>query len=141
MPYAVFEGQSDEPRPGTPWTLRFYSQGDTRFRSTFFDEHGSVRRVIWYEVLDERLFRSEVTEYTYDYGRDPGRRDEDECVLLTHGLFKPDGTGTLQINDKSAATTQRLSVDQMNVSGQWLDVPAFGDWSRLSDPGSASSST
>lgn len=42
VPYAVFEGQSDEARPGTPWTLRFYSQGDTRLRSTFFDERGSA---------------------------------------------------------------------------------------------------
>lgn len=62
-------------------------------------------------------------------------------MLLTIGRFEPDGTGTLQIEGKSGPTTQRLSIDQMDVSGQWLDIPAFGDWSRLSDLGSASLST
>lgn len=134
VPYAVFECQSQGPRPGTPWTVRFYSEGDTRFKSTFFDDYGSIYRVIWYALVDERLFKSEITEYTYDYNHDPGRRDEDECVLITNGLFRPDGTGTLRINNKSEPTIQQLSIDQIDVSAHWLDIPEFGHWDQLSNP-------
>ena len=116
-------GRCASTRRGTPASVRPSSTSA-----------GPVRRVVWYELVDGRLFRSEVTEYAYDYAQEHGRRDEDECVLLTIGRFEPDGTGTLWIEDKSVPTSRRLSIDQIDVSGQWLDVPAFGDWSRLSDP-------
>lgn len=48
--------------------------------------------------------------------------------------MKPDGTGFLTINDKSRPTVERLSIDQIDVSGNWLDYPAFGDWHVLLDP-------
>lgn len=134
VPYAVFEGQSRDPRAGTPWTVRFYSAGEWRFRSTFFDDHGSIYREIWYQLIEGRLFKSLVSEFTYPYAPDDGRQNRSGAVVTTNGSFAPDGTGTLEINDKSQSAVERLSIDQIDVSGHWLDVPAFGEWAALADP-------
>lgn len=134
VPYSVFEGQSADPRPATPWTVRFHSEGVWRFSSTFFDDHGSIYREISYKLVEERLFKASVVEYGHVYGPGDGRHDRAQSTSLTRGRFAPDGTGTLEINDKSQPTVERLSIDQIDVSGHWLDVPAFGEWAALADP-------
>ena len=38
----------------------------------------------------------------------------------------------------SKPTVDRLSMDQVDVSGNWLDLPAIGEWGPLIHPGAGS---
>lgn len=116
----------------TPWVLHSWPGGVAAFRSTFFTPAGSIFRIIDWKDEGDRIFKWSVVEYSYP-DDDKGYR-QDQNIMLVRGNFNTDGTGTLTINDKSKPTVDRLSMDQVDVSGNWLDRPAFGEWGPLIDP-------
>lgn len=132
VPGYVQGHEHERPRPRTPWVITAFGSGAMGFSVDFLTSGGSIARILEYKNVDGRLFLGSVTDYTYP--------DEDryyrqsECTKFIYGITKPDGSGFLTINDKSQPTVVRLSIDQVDVSGNWLDRPAFGDWHVLLDP-------
>jgi len=132
VPAEVYTRRDETPRPSSPWVITAFGGGATGFSVNFLTQHGSIRRIVDYDNVDGRLFMGSVIDYTYpDDARWYAQYD---CTQLFYGILKPDGTGFLTINDKSRPTVERLSIDQIDVSGNWLDYPAFGDWHVLLDP-------
>jgi hypothetical protein len=127
--------QSESPRtPVDPprWVIRVSAGSGYRFKVTFLNRAGSVWRSIDYKQIAGRLFKDGVWEYTYP---DEDRLyPQDRSLVTMQGIFNPDGSGSAMINDKSSPTIDRLSMDQVDVSGHWMDVPAFGEWELLTDP-------
>jgi hypothetical protein len=112
--------------------LTAYASGPVGFHVVFLNPAGSIWRIINYKNEDGRLFKWDVADYRYP--DDAKRYGRDECTMLLTGKFNPDGTGSLTVNDKSKPTIDRLSMDQVDVSGHWLDRPEFGNWAQLVDP-------
>ena len=48
--------------------------------------------------------------------------------------LEPDGTGYVDLSDKSKATVDRARLTDAPVSGFWLDWPEFGHWEDLTNP-------
>jgi hypothetical protein len=136
VPGSAREGQRHDPPIAVPWVVTAWSEGVSAFTSVFYTPGGSVRRTIEWKDEGDRIFKWIVVDYTY--ADDTQRHSEWECAMIVKGKFNPDGTGTLTINDKSKPTVDRLSMDQVDVSGNWLDRPAFGEWGPLMDPGAGS---
>jgi hypothetical protein len=133
VPGFVLEGQEQEPRVPAPWVLTVWSEGVSAFTSVFYTPGGSVFRTIEWKDEGERIFKWIVVDYTYADDDAPHRLSD--STMIVNGKFNTDGTGTLTINDKSKPTVDRLSMDHVDVSGNWLDRPVFGEWEPLLDPG------
>lgn len=128
---SVHEAQTAGQAVVPPWVLTCW-EGGQAFTVSFLNAVGSVWRVIEYRREDGRLFKGAVYEYTFP---DETRRYRaKEARLKTHGIFRPDGTGVLTVDDKSQPTVDRLSMDQVDVSANWMPVPDFGDWEQIVDP-------
>lgn len=116
-----------------PFVLTVWAGGVSAATTQFYTEHGTLWRSIEYKEVDGRLFTWIVDDYSYP--GDDKRYAASQSILHLTGTFDPDGTGTLTVNDKSKPTVDRLSMDQVDVSGNWFERPAFGDWGPLVDPG------
>lgn len=134
VPAYVQDGQARDPRPPAPWVLTVWAGGVTAFKSVFYTPGGSMSRVVQWKDEGDRIFMWIVIDYTY--ADDTAPHHLSDSTMIVHGKFAPDGTGALEINDKSKPMVDRLSMDQVDVSGNWLDRPAFGQWGPLIDPGS-----
>lgn len=132
VPGYVQEREHERPRPHTPWVITAFGGGVTGFTVSHLSRHGSIQRIVEYDNIDGRLFVGGLIDYTYP--DDTRWYAQYDCIKLLHGIMKPDGTGFLTINDKTQPTVERLSIDQIDVSENWLDRPAFGDWHVLLDP-------
>lgn len=119
------------PLPG--WVIH----SSTSFGVDFFDKHGSTRRKVVYEWIDGRLFRSSITDRSYPDDQQFWR--ENQSTGKTAIMFKPDGTGLLE--NRVRATKERTVTELigLDVSAHWLEVPAFGSWEALTDPGMSAS--
>lgn len=103
-----------------------------RFRCQFLNPAGSVTRVIDYKDVDGRLFKEQVIDYRYpdDKNRYPLRAS----TLTYTGVFETNGYGAVVINDKSQPTAQTREYRDVPVEGNWMPVPAFGEWENLTKP-------
>ena len=132
VPGEVFTRRDERPRPSTPWVITAFGGGVTAFKVFTLEPRGSISRIVHFKNLEGRLFRSAVIEYTYpDATRFYAQYD---CVSVRDARFKPNGTGFLTIDENSRPAVEQHSFDQIDVSGNWLDRPAFGDWHVLLDP-------
>jgi hypothetical protein len=136
VPRFVQDGQDQDPRIPAPWVLTAWGEGVTAFKSVFYTPGGSVGRVTQWKDEGDRIFRWIIVDYAYADDDTPHRLSD--SIMIVRGKFNPDGTGTLTIDDKSKPTVDRLSMDQVDVSGNWLDRPSFGEWEPLIDPGAGS---
>ncbi|WP_448058441.1 hypothetical protein [Cellulomonas hominis] len=115
-------------RPHHRWVMGFHPG----VRVRFFTPAGSLWRLIDYKYIDGRLFQQ--ANVTYTYPDDTHRYDEDESTILVSARFKPDGSGSIEINDKSQPTVQRTRFKDADFSTFWMDWPAFEDWDQLANP-------
>lgn len=134
VPASTHDAQGSGGPAVPPWVLTCW-EGGRACTVSFLTAGGSAWRVVEYEEEDGRLFRAVVHEYTFP--DQEGRYRPKEAQLKTRGTFRPDGTGTVTVDDKSSPTVGRLSLDQVDVSGNWMPVPAFGAWELLTDPDDA----
>lgn len=107
-----------------------------RFRVQFFDANTTLRRLVDYNWIDERLWRWVTYDYTYD---DLSRkRLANEAARTCKAAVKPDGTGTLTTvvtGANSRPTRQSTKFNDRASDAYWLDRPAFGEWQALTLPG------
>lgn len=115
------------PRP------RWVIHTSASFGVDFFDVHGSIWRTVVYRWTDERLWRLTTTDYTYPDGEQ--RWDLPDATSEVEASVLPDGTGQLIVDDATAGTKSFSEFNVHDVPSRWLDVPEFGDWDALTDPG------
>ncbi|MFJ4254000.1 hypothetical protein [Microbacterium sp. NPDC090003] len=122
----------EETRLIPPWVITSFGGVLSGFRVNHLTAQGSVRLDIHFEHVQGRLFLGTLLDYTYPDDDRYYRRSDSTQIL--YGIMNPDGTGFLTIDDKSRPTVERLSMDQVDVSNNWLDRPGFGDWHVLLGP-------
>jgi hypothetical protein len=129
VPRAVRDEAEAHGSSPTPWALSSSALGPLAFRVTFYLPTGSIFRIVDWKDEGERMFLWSVVDYLYPDQDTQYRRAQ--CLWIVRGLFNTDGTGTLSIKDKVASTLDRLSMDEVDLSGNWRDRPSFGDWAAL----------
>lgn len=127
---ATLRDTDGTPRPR--WVIGAYG----RVRVQFFTPAGSVWREVDYDLIDGRLWRWITVDYTY---ADDGQHDQPDAVLTIEVSTRPDGTGTMSIDDTAAGERSVSEFTDVPTDGGWLDVPRFGDWKQLADPGPGAS--
>lgn len=106
-------------------------------RVQFFDEQGTLRRLIDYDGIEDRLWRWITVDYTYRDGVQ--RWSQRENIQKVKTSVNPDGTGWITTQEKAdprarpVVTTTEILVPVQD--SYWLDRPAFGDWAALAAPG------
>lgn len=116
-PYAVLVG--DSVRPAVVLELA----GDT-VRVVLLDDHLRERMVGTYELRDgDRLFLSEATYQTF-------RGNSDAFALVETHRFREDGVVVIEERhfQTGFAPPRRITMD---VSRNWEDYPAFGDYESI----------
>ena len=105
-------------------------------RLEFHDGQGSVWRAVDYQIVQGRLFRSNVVDLVYS--SDQQRWEMDQAIRGVEVTVDTDGT--CAVESWEASGDQKLTeISGLGVSGHWLDVPEFGDWDALADPGPSAS--
>lgn len=117
-------------RPVPKWTISLTPGIGARVQ--FYTDAGSIWRLIDYDVIDGRLWRWITADYIYP--DDDRRHNFRDATQMVTSEFRPDGTGTIDIDDKSQPEVARARLTDAPVNGFWLDWPTFGDWEHLNDP-------
>ena len=121
----------DDGLPQPRWLLGIGSSG--RIRAQFFDEHGSVVRLVDYDRVDGRLWRWVTVDYTYP--TDSERHNLSDVTVETEAAVRPDGHGHLSTENATTGQESRLQFSDGGRDEYWVPVPEFGDWAALSKPG------
>ena len=121
--------RDDEGLPHARWLLGI---SDAGVRAQFFTPAGSIWRSTDYDLIEGRLWRWITRDYTYP--DDTRRYDQDESTMMIESAFRPDGTGTVDLDDPAKPDVDRAHLEDAPVSGFWMDRPAFGHWDQLADP-------
>ncbi len=129
--FAVDAARTDEAGAPLPrWAIAFSPTRSARV--WFFDDRGSVWRSVDYLLTDGRLFRTSTDDYTYpDDGHGHPTFD---AITHIRTITQPDGTGAVTVAQAGVARGERAVLADAPIEGFWLDVPAFGDWTDLTDP-------
>ena len=127
---ALLRDPDGTPRPR--WVMGSYG----RVRLQFFTPAGAVRREVDYDLIDGRLWRWVTVDCTY---ADDEQHDQVEAVLSVEVSSRPDGTGTVSIDDSATGRRSVSRLTDVPTDGGWLDVPSFGEWGPLVDHGSGAS--
>ena len=107
--------------------------GRSGVRVQFFTPGGgSIRRLIDYDARDGRLWRWITIDYVYP--DDETFHEQFECRTMYTSSFEPDGTGTVDIDDKAKPMVDRARLTDAPVAGFWMGWPEFGHWDQLADP-------
>ena len=101
-------------------------------RLEFHDGQGSIRRAVDYQIIQGRLFRSNVVDFAYS--TDQQRWEMGQAIAGVEVTVDPDGTGTVE-RWEASGDQELTEFTGLDVSGHWLEVPEFGDWDALTDPG------
>lgn len=114
--------------PRARWVIGAYAG----FRVQFLSPAGSVLRLVDWDLIDGRLWRWVTVDYNYP---DDNRRYEmAESLLTIKTSARPDGTGSMSVSNKELEQTDVTHFSDVATDSYWMDVPAFGDWDRLTDP-------
>jgi hypothetical protein len=105
-------------------------------RLEFHDGQGSIWRAVDYQIVQGRLFRFNVADF--DYSTDQQRWEMSEATAGVEVTVDPDGTGTVE-RWEAGGDQELTEFTGLDVSDHWLEVPAFGDWDALADPGPSAS--
>lgn len=122
--------RDEDGNPRARWVIGGSSTGRVRVR--FFTPGGSVQRSTDYDVIDGRLWR--WISVTYVYPDQENRYYEFQTLRKITEEFRPDGTGTVEFDEKDESVLHTARLTGAPVSGFWLDRPEFGDWSHLTNP-------
>ncbi|WP_040524623.1 hypothetical protein, partial [Gordonia effusa] len=126
------------PEPGDSgvpaWSMHFYPGKAGAFKFKFYDRHGSIIRIVRFDAIDGRFFRSKVIDYSYP-GDSLKRWGQSESVYMVTGLSKSDGTATVITNDNRTKPGLETVAKYRNVPTEsfWVDRPTFGEWNALAD--------
>lgn len=138
-PGVMVVGGTEDPQTGdlvARWVLGFGTSSGVRVQ--LFNEHGTLTRVIDYDGIDGRLWRWVTIDYLYK--NDTQRWSQRESILTIDTTVRPDGQGYFSTVDKQDSSSPRPVRESMEIEvpvldSYWVDLPAFGDWGRLADPG------
>ena len=122
--------RDEEGNPIARWVLGTGPSG--RFRAQFFTPGGSVWRSTDYDAIDGRLWR--WISVTYVYPDTDTRYLQFQYLRMITETFRPDGTGTVKFDERGDDVIHTAKLTDAPVDGFWLDRPAFGDWTNLSNP-------
>lgn len=120
-------GPDGELRPR--WSLGFAEGVRARF---FTPRGGSIEQSTDDDARDGRLWRWITRRYAYP--DDVRFYSRSECVALYTAELQPDGTGFIDVKEKTKNTVDRARTTDAPVSGFWLDRPEFGHCRDLADP-------
>lgn len=114
-------------------------------RVEFYDPNGSCWRAVDYDCLKGRLWRSSVTDRQYPDGPsspdaltsslDTQRWKLSDSIRTTRITVRPDGAAHFKIRDRTTGEKSLTNLTGLDVSAHWLDIPTFGEWDALTDPG------
>ena len=116
------------------WVLGFSTAGGVR--ASFFTEQGALWRQIDWKSIDGRLWRWITVDYTYPDDTRSWRQDE--WIHKVEARVNPDDNGEIiSLNPKLPRSEGRklTRFTGRSFDKYWLDRPAFGDWTSLTDPG------
>lgn len=118
------------------WVIGFGTSSGVRVQ--FFNEHGTLWRLVDYNGVDGRLWRW-ITE-DYVYSDDARKWAQREALLNVKATVEPDGDGfatTIDKTDPDEPRPIRSTTPFQNAAraSYWVDRPTFGDWAALADPG------
>ena len=102
-------------------------------RVQFLDKNGSIWRTVDYQVVDGRLFRTRISDKTYP--DDQQRWDLNESTHTADLIVNPDGSGDIETRTRATGERSITEFAGLDVSAHWLDIPEFGDWDALTEPG------
>lgn len=102
-------------------------------RVEFLDEHRNTWRMVDYDPVDGRYFRTETADNLYP--TDDRHYGLSEAELKVEAMARPDGTGAMTVVDRAAGQKSIIEFRDIDVSSFWVDAPAFGEWEPLTDPG------
>ncbi|MFC8797273.1 hypothetical protein ACFT2C_06045 [Promicromonospora sp. NPDC057138] len=128
----IVDGASMDPDgvPRPRWVIGWSSAGP---RVQFYDEHGTKTRVVDYEPLDGRLWR--LTTVDYAYADADERHGLSDVVVESEAEVLPDGTGHFSIENVVQRQESFSEFSGRANDAYWVEVPRFGEWDVLSDPG------
>ena len=122
--------RDEDGNPRARWVIAFGASG--RVRVQFFTPGGSVQRSTDYDVINGRLWR--WISRTFVYPDPDNRYMRSQAVRKITEKFRPDGTGTVEFDEKDDGILHTARLTGAPVNGFWLDRPEFGDWSNLTNP-------
>lgn len=120
--------------PVPRWVIGLGTSG--RIRVQFFDASTTIWHLVDYDRIEGRLWRWITNDYFYE--DTSATRSMGESTRTVKASVEVDGTGYVTVVDKAGrGPGQRQTTDFVGRASEayWLDWPAFGDWSSLTDPG------
>ena len=117
-------------RPRARWAIDW---GGVGARVRFFTEAGSTWRTVDWELIDGRLWRWITIDWTYP--DDTRIYRSSEAILDVRASARPDGTGDFTTEDVTTGQESFVELTDAAKPSYWIDVPTFGDWTVLADPG------
>lgn len=131
------DGDGDDFLPR--WVLGFGVGPDVR--AQFFNQNGTLLRLVDYAGTAGRLRRWVTIDYVYpDHSRRWRQRD---TLLSADATINDDGLGWFTLLAKTDPAERRPVRTTMEIKvpipdSWWLERPSFGDWAALADPGPSS---
>lgn len=123
------EARDQDGNPCPRWAV--FGSATSPVRVRFFTAGGSIWRTIDYDEVDDRLWRWICV--TFVYPDTESRYERNQAIRVVKEKFRPDRTGTVQFDERDGML-HTAKITDAPVDGFWLDRPAFGDWSNLSNP-------
>lgn len=108
--------------------------GGSHVRVLRYDENGSTVEIFDYAQREgeDRLFLDNYKVYVYE--EDATRpRTFSQAVAHKAWVFREDGTATCREVVKPMPDARITEYRDLDVTGNWRDRPAFGDWDRFGD--------
>lgn len=132
---AALRGPNGDPEPR--WVIGL---GAGVPRVTFLDGAQSIWRQIDWEQIDGRWWR--WITYDHEYPNQSRKWEVYEAEYVSKAVVMPDGTGRIELTEgengpSGVGNSPRLKMRFTNraVDSYWIDIPQFGDWAALADPG------
>ena len=126
--FSVSAGPGLEPGRVPDYTMSIGYGGETVIVERY-DSNGSIEVIMGYDLIDGRLFLSDVTEYLLP---DDGKyHHQDDTLGVRMYVFKPDGYCRLRTSVTAAPDDTVEELSGVDVSSHWIDALEWGDWDRV----------
>lgn len=125
-------GVSDDPQFGKPGIIPEavleLEPKATAAAVWFFTSQGSATVRYNFREMEGRLFLTNAVTYEYP---DDKKHELDESTQTDNMRFKPAGEVVTHRRIKATRSVQKAEQDGVDVSGNWEDIPEFGEWDSL----------